>query len=62
MGFFDSLAMYHRFLIHILTAVFIKEQEVSVAQAIFTLAAYSYRENRSIPVPQAVRKACLEIE
>jgi len=42
----------------ILTAVFVKEQPEPVVQAVFTLAAYSYRENRSIPVPDALRKAC----
>jgi acyl-CoA thioester hydrolase len=46
----------------IITAVFVKEQEAPVVQAVFTLAAYSYRENRSIPVPEAIRKACLKFD
>jgi len=43
-------------------AVFVQGHEAPVVQAIFTLAAYSYRKNRSIPVPEAIRKACLRID
>jgi len=41
-----------------LTAVFIEDEDSPVVQARFTLVAYSYTDEMTVSVPDAVRKAC----
>ena len=44
-----------------LTAIFIKDNESPVLSALFTLVAFNYKLNKSIPVPDIVRDMCREL-
>jgi acyl-CoA thioester hydrolase len=45
----------------LLTAIFLREESRPVVQALFTLVAYNYLEQRSIPVPEVFRRHCREL-
>lgn len=46
----------------ILTAVFRGKEERPLVQAIFTLVAFNYDSNSSIPVPDVIRENCRPIQ
>jgi len=44
-----------------LTAIFIKDNESPVLSALFTLVAFNYKLNKTIPVPDIIRDMCREL-
>jgi acyl-CoA thioester hydrolase len=46
----------------ILTSIFQEEEERPLVQAVFTLVAFNYDSNSSIPVPDVIRENCRPIQ
>jgi len=44
-----------------LTAIFIKDNESPVLSALFTLVAFNYKLNKTIPAPDIIRDMCREL-
>jgi acyl-CoA thioester hydrolase len=44
-----------------LTAIFLKDNESPVLSALFTLVAFNYKLNKTIPAPDKIRDMCREL-
>jgi acyl-CoA thioester hydrolase len=44
-----------------LTAIFLKDNESPVLSALFTLVAFNYKLNKTIPAPDKIRDICREL-